>query len=151
MKIIELKNLLDRLENLEIYKSANDSIPSHYHLTEIGVEKKDFIDCGGTQRQSEHVVLQLWVANDTDHRLKPTKLRNIINLAERKLNLPNAEIIVEFQANTINRFGLNFANGKLFLENLYTDCLATDACGIPQDFNKQEALTEACCAGSNCC
>ena len=46
------------------------SIPAHYHITEVGHVKKDFIDCGGTKRSVSACVLQAWIAgNDEDHRL----------------------------------------------------------------------------------
>ena len=43
---------------------------------------------------------------DFDHRLAPTKLINIIDLAEEKLQLEDLDIEVEYQGTTIQKFGL---------------------------------------------
>ena len=51
-----------------------DFVPAHFHVTEVGRVHKDFIDCGGTVRSATTCVLQVWVADDTDHRLDTTKL-----------------------------------------------------------------------------
>ena len=111
---------------------------------------KSFIDCGGVVRNEKVVGFQLWNANDFEHRLKPSKLLNIINLSERKLGLENLEIEVEYQTETIGKFGLTFKDNVFVLTNKQTDCLAQDACGIPQEKlapNKQNA----CTPGGSCC
>ncbi|RYD79810.1 MAG: hypothetical protein EOP55_03885, partial [Sphingobacteriales bacterium] len=95
-------------------------------------------------------------ANDTEHRLKPAKLLNIINLSEEKLGIGNLEIEVEYQSHTIGKYDLGF-NGKDFeLISKTTACLAPDSCGIPQ--NKQKIILSqlkpesACCTpGGGCC
>jgi hypothetical protein len=43
---------------------------------------------------------------------------------------------VEYQAETIGKYDLGF-NGKILLLNKQTACLAEDACGIPQEKQKQ--------------
>ena len=58
-------------------------VPAHFHITEVGNIMRNFIDCGGVQRQENKINLQLWVDSDTDHRLKPTNLLNILQLAEK--------------------------------------------------------------------
>ena len=100
---------------------------------------------------------QLFDANDFEHRLKPQKLLNIISLSEEKLGIGNLEIEVEYQSDTISKYGLHF-NGKEFvLVPKQTACLASDACGIPSAKHKvqlAEAAVEkqSCCTpGSGCC
>ena len=56
-------------------------VPVHYHITEVGRVQKDFIDCGGTVRSTQACVLQVWVADDVDHRLETTKLAAIMDIA----------------------------------------------------------------------
>lgn len=38
------------MEDLSIFKLENgNSVPEHFHVTEVGIITKDFIDCGGTE------------------------------------------------------------------------------------------------------
>ena len=132
-------------------------MPEHFHVTEIGVITKHFIDCGGTIRNEKVVNFQLWNANDFDHRLKPTRLLSIIKLSEEKLGIEDAEIEVEYQSETIGKYDLDF-NGKTFvLKNKITACLAEDACGIPSEKQKKKLIelnvnqTNNCTPGGCCC
>lgn len=85
----------------------------------------------GTERLEKVVNFQLFDANDYDHRLKPQKLNKIIALSEEKLGIGDLEIEVEYQSETISKYGLHF-NGKDFqLVPKHPACLASDACGIP--------------------
>ncbi len=154
MKLSKIKEILPALNNVEFQLENGTFVPEHFHVTEIGQITKHFIDCGGTVRHEKVVNFQLWNANDEDHRLKPTKLLNIIQLSEDKLGIEDAEIEVEFQAETIGKYDLDF-NGEIFiLKNKQTACLASDACGIPAE-NQKVKLGEpqsACCApNSGCC
>lgn len=145
MKLSEFKNLLSQLETLVFCLENGNFIPDYFHITEVGLITRNFIDCGGTIRETQKINFQIWTANDLEHRLKPQKLLNIIRLSERKLSLPDVEIEVEYQLETIGKFDLDF-DGKVFwLKNTQTACLAQDSCGIPQ-----EKLPTNCC-GSNCC
>lgn len=145
MKLSEFKNLLSQLETLVFRLENGNFIPDHFHITEVGLITRNFIDCGGTIRETQKINFQIWTANDFEHRLKPQKLLNIIRLSESKLSLPDVEIEVEYQLETIGKFDLDF-DGKVFwLKNSKTACLAEDSCGIPQ-----EKLPNNCC-GSNCC
>jgi len=158
MKLAEVKTTLTKLNDV-IFQMPNGSyVPLHFHITEVGMITKNFIDCGGTVREEKVVNFQLWEAADYDHRLAPEKLLNIIDLSERTLNIdPELEIEVEYQAGTIGKFGLAF-NGVCFqLTNKMTACLAEDACGIPEEKRKVNLSdlggnASSCCApGSSCC
>jgi len=92
MKLSEIKNELQKLHAIAFQLPNGDLVPSHFHVTEVGKVTKHFIDCGGTVRQEEVVNFQLWEANDYDHRLHPEKLVHIIELSEKVLGLPDAEI-----------------------------------------------------------
>jgi len=154
MKLSNIKEILPTLDNVEFQLENGTFVPEHFHVTEIGVITKHFIDCGGTIRNEKVVNFQLWNANDFEHRLKPTKLLNIIKLSEEKLDIEDAEIEVEYQSETVGKYDLNF-NGKHFvLKNKQTACLASDACGIPAEKQKVKLseLNNACCTpNSGCC
>lgn len=157
MKLSELKTILETAKTIGFQLPDGQMVPNHFHVTEIGRIKKDFIDCGGTLRKEEVISLQLWNADDYDHRLNPGKLINIVRLSERKLGLPDLEIEVEYQGETINKFGLDY-NGKHFLlVTKKTDCLAKDNCGIPVETTKRhitplmKAAADPCIPGNGCC
>lgn len=148
MKLSEFKNELINISDLMFVLPNGELVPVHFHVTEVGNNEKNYIDCGGTIRKETVISFQLWEDRDVDHRLKAEKLLNIIALSEEKLGLPDEEIEVEYQAETIGKFGVEFSNGKFQLTNKFTDCLAKDKCGIPEP-KKKIALSEL--QNSNCC
>lgn len=154
MTLSEIKEILPRLENVEFQLEDGTFVPEHFHVTEVGQITKNFIDCGGTIRNEKVVNFQLWNADDYEHRLKPNKLLNIIQLSEKHLGIENGEIEVEYQAETIGKYDLEF-NGKNFvLKNKQTACLAMDACGIPAEKPKvklSEIQSSCCTPNSGCC
>lgn len=157
MKLSEITRILPTLENVEFQLENGTFVPEHFHVTEVGQITKNFIDCGGVIRSEKVVNFQLWNADDYEHRLKPTKLLNIIKLSEEKLGIDDAEIEVEYQSETIGKYDLEF-NGKTFvLKNKTTACLAQDACGIPSGKQKiklselQNKNTDCCSQNSDCC
>lgn len=154
MTLEQIKEILPTLENVEFQLENGTFVPEHFHVTEVGQITKNFIDCGGTIRNEKVVNFQLWNADDYEHRLKPGKLLNIIQLSEEKLGIENAEIEVEYQTETIGKYDLEF-NGKNFvLKNKLTACLAEDACGIPsqkQKVNLSELNNTCCTPNSGCC
>ena len=108
MKISEFKNQLTSIENLHFILPGGKAIPAHFHITEVGIVTKNFIDCGGKIREEKVANLQLWEADDYDHRLSSEKLSGIVSLAESKLGMEDLEIEVEYQAGTIGKFGLDY-------------------------------------------
>lgn len=155
MKISEIKHILNTLETVIFEKQDGTLVPEHFHVTEIGIITKHFIDCGGILRNETVANFQLWNANDFEHRLKPQKLLNIIALSEKMLQLGDLEIEVEYQSDTIGKYTLDF-NGKNFiLLSTKTDCLAKENCGIPQANNQSSTSADSCCqttdSKSSCC
>ena len=150
MKLSEIKSILPTLENVVFELENGNFVPEYFHVTEIGVITKKFIDCGGTIRNEKVVNFQLWDANDFEHRLKPTKLLNIIKLSEEKLGIEDFEIEVEYQGETIGKYDLDFNDRNFVLKNKNTACLAKDACGIPTQ-NSQDLKTASCCAPNSAC
>lgn len=150
MKLSELKKQLGSVSELNFQLPNSTFVPNHFHVTEVGQVTKHFIDCGGTVRHEKMVNFQLWEVGDYDHRLAPQKLNNIIALSEKILGVEDAEIEVEYQDQTIGKYGLEF-NGKDFLlTSKQTACLASDACGIPADKQKLK-LSELSVEGKSCC
>lgn len=154
MKLSEVKIQLKSLENV-IFQLPNGSfVPEHFHVTEVGLVTKNFIDCGGTVRKESVANFQLWDANDFEHRLKPKKLLDIINLSEKVLGIDDLKIEVEYQDSTISKYDLEFNGINFKLLNKQTACLALDQCGIP---SKIEIINlsdnnESCCSpNGNCC
>ena len=156
MKLSDVKQILPTLENVEFQLENGTFVPEHFHVTEVGMITKNFIDCGGVIRTEKVVNFQLWNADDFEHRLKPNKLLNIIKLSEEKLGIEDFEIEVEYQSDTIGKYDLEF-NGKTFvLVNKTTACLAQDACGIPSEKEKKNfaelsANQTVCKPNSGCC
>tara|TARA_A100000171_G_scaffold53045_1_gene75780 strand:- start:4586 stop:5053 length:468 start_codon:yes stop_codon:yes gene_type:complete len=155
MKLSEVKNKLNQLETISFQLPNGTLVPNHFHVTEVGKITKHFIDCGGTVRKEEVVNFQLWNANDYDHRLHPEKLVSIIELSEKVLNIEDLEIEVEYQADTIGKFGLDFNGTNFLLTTKKTDCLAKDSCGVPAEKPKLQLADiseEPCCSpDGNCC
>lgn len=157
MKISQLKQYLNTVSELNIIQPNGQFIPKHFHITEAGLTTKNFIDCGGTLRTEKTISFQVWVANDTDHRLEPQKLNKIIGLSENLFNNEDLEIEVEYQTETISRYGLEFVGNNFVLTNKFTDCLAKDNCGVPQEKQKislselQNKPATSCTPGGGCC
>ena len=122
MKLSEVKHVLNTLEKIAFKLPNGDLVANHFHVTEVGKVTKHFIDCGGTVRQEEVVNFQLWNADDYDHRLHPEKLLHIIELSEKTLNIGDLEVEVEYQAETIGKFGMDFDGTNFLLTSKQTDC-----------------------------
>jgi hypothetical protein len=156
MKLSQVKNILKTVETVNFNLPDGTNVPEHFHVTEVGLITKNFIDCGGTVRKETVVNFQLWDANDFEHRLKPQKLLNIIELSEKVLGIGDFEIEVEFQGTTIGKYDLDFDGNDFVLLNKKTACLAQDQCGIPSEKPKvrlSDITNEpSCCTpGGSCC
>lgn len=155
MKLSEIKTLLKYQKTIGFQLPNGEMVPDHFHVTEVGKVSKHFIDCGGTVRNEEIVNFQLWSADDYNHRLHPEKLLNIIELAQKTLDIGDLEIEVEYQASTIGKFGLDFDGKNFLLTNKQTDCLAKDKCGIPEEKPKIQLSIlnsdSSCTPGGGCC
>lgn len=153
MKLSDLQKALDQNPglNLAILLPSGNNVPAHFHITEVGRTEKTFVDCGGKVRHLAFASLQIWVADDTDHRLPASKLATIIGKASDLLGGDNPEIQVECQEGTIGLFSVESAaaeNGSLVftLANKQTACLALEVC-LPQSQDE-----ESCCGStSSCC
>ena len=157
MKLSELKSFLSTGGDLSVLEPNNMLVPAHFHITEAGLTTKHFIDCGGTIRQEHYVSFQMWVADDTDHRLTAEKMVGIIEKADALFKGMDPEVEVEYQRETIGRFGLEVHGSNLRLTHKQTDCLAKDKCGIEPVEKAKVQLAELqpasppCTPGSGCC
>ncbi len=157
MKLSEIKSKLNGLEGLTFRLPSGEAVPAHFHVTEIGQINKRFIDCGGKLRNEKAISFQLWEDGDFDHRLGANKLLHIIELSERVLELEDLDVEVEYQGETIGKYGLDFISGEFHLTTKMTDCLAKESCGIPSSKPKialaalTNQVTSECTPGGGCC
>ena len=99
--------------------------------------------------------MQLWTSVDFQHRLDPEKVISIIDATSGMFEGEDLEIEIEFQQDTVGKFGLEYNDNQFVLTNTKTDCLAKENCGIPVEKIKinelQENITSYCPSNSNCC
>jgi len=157
MKLSELKNHLVHVSAVKFIQPNGTMVPEHFHITEAGLTSKHFIDCGGTIRTDKVVNFQVWTSTDTMHRLEPNKLLKIISSYEKHFGTEDLEIEVEYQTDTTGRYGLEFKDENFLLTAKFTDCLASDQCGVPQDkvnlpLIESASKNNSCCTpGGGCC
>lgn len=140
MNFSQLKKIIEDNLNKKInfiFKNTSNIVPENFHITEIGRLNKIFIDCGGQARESFKCVIQLWVANDFDHRMSTTKFKSILDIAEQNLfsNFCNLDVNIEFQQESLSYYFLSdfFATEDVvsfYLDVINTDCLAKSKCGL---------------------
>jgi Family of unknown function (DUF6428) len=148
MKLSKLKEILAKADSVNFELANCQRVPASFHVTEVGIITKNFIDCGGKVREEKVANLQLWEANDYDHRLKPKKLLGIIDLSEKILGIDDLEIEVEYQTDTIGKYALEYYGDTFVLASKSTACLAMEACGV--DTN-QTTIAKGCAPGGGCC
>ena len=131
MKLSEIKALLNTVASVDFRLPDGSFVPEHFHVTEVGVVTKHFIDCGGTVRNEKVANFQL---------------------------MEDLDIEVEYQSDTIGKYGLDFDGKSFVLQAKQTDCLAQDKCGIPQEKPKVKLsdltssnATACCTPGGGCC
>ena len=119
---------------LYVMLPSGEFVPDHFHITEVGRVHKQFIDCGGTRREALSCVLQVWVANDTDHRLNSAKLSQIMKVAAGLVS-DDMPLVVEYGSETVANYPLGDVEVTpkgllLVLGAKPTACLAPDKCGV---------------------
>lgn len=136
MNVKRFKEILETNPIRPLYVMLPDGafVPEHFHITEVGYSRKEFVDCGGTKRLLESCILQVWVANDYLHRLDSSKLGKIMKAADSFLS-EDLSIVVEYGEDTVAQYPLKdfeVTPGGLLLVlgRKPTECLAPDKCGI---------------------
>ena len=148
MKLFQLKEILTSLDAIHFQLENGTSVPDHFHVTEVGLVTKQFIDCGGTRRTDKTINLQLLNGSDYDHRLASPKLLAILEKSEKALNLEDTDIEVEYQSDTIGIYRLDFNGQHFVLVPKQTACLASDNCGTS---TKEQSKIVSCAPGGGCC
>ncbi len=155
MKVRELVQHLSVKQQVQFQLEDGTLVPDHFHVTEMGLVLKNYVDCGGKMRNERSATFQLWVAGDTDHRMTSQKFLGIIAIADGLYGIQDLEVQVEYQQDTIGVFDLNYNGEKFVLQSKQTACLAEDACGIPEQKRKvtiSDLNAQGCCQpGSKCC
>jgi hypothetical protein len=106
MTVSEFRRALEANPGVRMHWMLPDKsfVPAHYHITEVGKVRKDFIDCGGTVRSTAACVLQVWVADDVDHRLETEKLASIMRIAGPLLESEDLPVEVEYEDAVISQY-----------------------------------------------
>lgn len=154
MKLNQLNALLDANRNKRFLLQLPDqkSVPVSFHITEVGHVSKKFIDCGGALHTTQTCQLQVWVGEDTEHRLNAGKLADILKLSRAVVPNGELDIEIEYEDTVISQypiadFGVTADAIVLQLTTKHTDCLAKEKCGIPTP----AASGPSCCGPSGCC
>lgn len=121
--------------------------PIHAHLTEVARVEKRFIDCGGTVRTDVSARLQLWSADDTEHRVGCAKALQVLARGAELIGEVDLPLEVEHDFPLLTVFPVigSVVEGReriFLLGTRKADCLAPDVC-LPQ--------ANACRPGSGCC
>ncbi len=119
--------------------------PVHAHLTEVARVEKRFIDCGGTIRTQVSARLQVWAADDTDHRVDCAKALQVLGRGAHLLESDDLPLEVEQDFPLLTVFpvlGSTVEEGQLvfLLGATKADCLAPEFC-----------VPSTCKPGSGCC
>lgn len=150
MKLSDVKQALPQVSAVAFKLPDGSYVPQHFHVTEVGLVTRHFIDCGGVERRETVVNFQLWQAGDDDHRLAPQKFLRILDLSKKVLgDADGLNIEVEYQQGTIGKFGLEFDGKDFILTTKQTACLAQDACGIPPE--RMPVKETSCCSPKGGC
>lgn len=157
MKLSDFKKHLSNTSSLRFLQQNGELVPVHFHITEVGLITKHFLDCGGDVHTEKSANLQIWVADDIEHRLDPKGLLKIIELSNNVLGNEDLELEVEYQTETIGKYNIEKQGNNFVLIAKQTDCLAKVKCNIPQAKQKLQLgelakANEGCCApGTDCC
>jgi hypothetical protein len=131
-----LQDFISHLENHpfpQFVLPSGHVVPKHFHITEVGTTVRNYIDCGGKIRTEKNINFQLWVANDLHHSLSSNKIKQILDLSQSIIDSNYLEVEVEWQQESIARYGLKPHQNGFELIALHTQCKAEDHCGIPEE------------------
>lgn len=154
MRLSEFKLYLKTAKKVEFQLPNGNYVPSNFHVTEVGLNSKKYIDCGSNIRNTNKINFQLWSADDYDHKISPEKLLSIIEISEKTFLFEDLEIEIEFQQSTIGIFDLDYKNETFHLVNKNTDCLDKKKCGFEVnkvvEFSNKKKL-KSCNPKDGCC
>jgi hypothetical protein len=154
MKLHELKTLLAENKSKAFHLSLPDlsTVPVSFHITEVGLVHKTFIDCGGKVHRVRTCQLQVWVGEDLDHRLETAKIERILELSASIVPDESLEVEFEYEHALISQYPVQAVrvaddSVTLFLRTKHTDCLAKEICLTPES-----GSASGCCgSATKCC
>lgn len=152
MKLNEFKSLLTSNADKQFFIDLpnHNRVPQSFHITEVGLVSKTFIDCGGRTHTMRTCQLQVWVGDDEDHRLNAGKLAHILELSRSIVPDDSLDLEFEYEDEVISQYpvsGVELGNDAVTLQltTKHTDCLAKEIC---------LGAEAACCGGASggaCC
>ena len=160
MKLSQFTHLLHSYSDkpFHLVLPGQNTVPVSFHITEVGHVTKRFIDCGGKVHHWQACQLQVWVGEDTDHRLLAGKMAGVLNLAQAKSILPaeDLDVEIEYENTVISQYAIAdytvSESAVVFtLAGKHTDCLAKELCCPPLLPMVQGQAAVSCCgAGCDC-
>ena len=152
MILSEFKLLLEENQNKYFQFLLPDAthVPVSFHITEVGLVVKTFIDCGGTVHTIKTCQLQVWVGEDVDHKIEARKMLDILNLSSPIVKDDSLDVEIEYEKEVLSQYRVTSAevsdtNVVFQLAKKHTDCLAKELCGTPS------AESGDCCTSKGCC
>ncbi len=157
MQLNEFKTLLEahRDKAFRLQLPDTTTVPLSFHITEVALMHKTFIDCGGTMRESKTCQLQAWVGPDADHRIASGKMADILALAAKFLTNDDLPLEIEYEGASISQYPVQSAHVSddavtLQLTTKHTECLAPELCLVPST-STSIPLSSCGCGPSGCC
>jgi hypothetical protein len=150
MKLAQFKALLEanRTKQFLLQLPDGKTVPQAFHITEVGVISKTFIDCGGKVHSTQTCQLQAWIGPDVDHKIEAGKMADILEKSKAILPHDFLDLEVEYEDTIISQYPVQEALVSddavtLVLTHKHTDCLAKELCIVP--------VGGDCAPGSGCC
>ncbi len=151
MKLHQFKALLEanRDKQFRLQLPEERAIPVSFHITEVGLVTKSFIDCGGKVHTVQSCQLQVWLGPDSDHRIEAGKMADILKVAQKIVPDDNLDLEIEYEDQIISQYPVADAiisddAVTLHLTTKHTDCLAKELCLTPVN-------GASCCGPTGCC
>lgn len=122
----------------------------HFHISFISKVDKTGFTCEKIPYAEAFVEIQLWVADDVNHRISGDKFLSILS----KLDLQAADLLkdlnIQLDLNgVLSSFSLRQSEGLLVLNPLKASCPVPELCVV--DNVQEEVNSGACKPGSGCC
>lgn len=158
MKLSQIRQFLESTSNLNFILPDGTPIPPHFHITEAGLVTKNFVDCGGTIRKESFISVQIWLGQDTGHRLSASKFLTILNTYQKHFGHEDLPVEFEYQTTTLGRYYPFLGSNGIALIPQTAQCLASDQCGTKSSVSIIEGglltlqdSTSTCMPGKGCC
>jgi hypothetical protein len=152
MKLHEFKALLEanRDKQFLLQLPNEKTVPQSFHITEVGLVTKTFIDCGGKVHSLQTCQLQAWIGPDVDHRIEAGKMADILKVSASIVPNDFLYLEIEYEDDIISQYPVAEAvvtdeAVTLVLTTKHTDCLAKELCMVPSTNGA------SCCGPAGCC